>query len=98
MASKKRCARTTMRGEGDKRSFLHRIHRLQGQLSGVAKMIEENRYCDDILVQLAALDKGIKSLSSLLLEKHLHTCLVEDVKKGDLSALDEVSNLFKKFN
>lgn len=90
--------KSTSRNNDEKKDLTVRLRRIQGQLQGIERMIEENRYCVDILIQVAALEKGIKSFSSVLLKKHLETCVAEDVKKGDLSSLEEIGELFKKFN
>ena len=60
-------------------------------------MIEEDRYCDDVLIQLAAIDKSVKSLAGVLLESHMHSCLIENIKEGNLAVVDEVVDLFKRF-
>jgi DNA-binding FrmR family transcriptional regulator len=66
-------------------------------MNGVKKMVEENRYCDDVLIQLSAIDKSIKSLANIILEEHIHTCVVNDVQNGKLETLDEIVDLFKRF-
>lgn len=92
------CERTTMRTEEEKRALRSRLNRLIGQLNGVKRMIEEDRYCGDVLVQLAAADRAVKGLSAAILERHMHSCLVEDIQKGNLGAVDEIVGLFKRFN
>lgn len=87
----------TVRTEEEKKALVVRINRIAGQMNGVKKMIEEDRYCDDILIQLAAVDKAVKSLAAVVLERHLHSCIVAHVQQGDLSVVDEVVDLFKKF-
>ena len=61
-------------------------------------MIEEDSYCNDILIQLSAIKNSVQSLSNELLDSHLRTCITTDLQKGNLDAVDEVENLFKKFN
>ncbi len=61
-------------------------------------MIEEDSYCNDILIQLSAIKNSVQSLSNELLDSHLRTCITKDLQKGNLDAVDEVVNLFKKFN
>ena len=61
-------------------------------------MIEKDSYCNDILIQLSAIKNSVQSLSNDLLDSHLHTCITNDLQKGNLKAVDEVVNLFKKFN
>lgn len=86
-----------VRSEEEKRALNARVNRVVGQMNGVKKMLEEDRYCGDILIQLAAIERSVKSLSRVILEKHMRSCLVEDVQKGDLSAVDELVELFKRF-
>ena len=61
-------------------------------------MIEEDSYCNDILIQLSAIKNSVQSLSNELLDSHLRTCITKGLQKGSLDAVDEVVNLFKKFN
>lgn len=56
------------------------MKRMIGQLNGIMKMIEDDRYCDDVLIQLSAVDKSIKSLANSILEEHMHSCVVESIK------------------
>ena len=75
-----------------------RINRITGQLSGVKKMIEENRYCADVLIQLSAISKAVNSLASVIMEEHLNTCVVDKIRQGETAVVQEVVELFKKFN
>ena len=61
-------------------------------------MIEEDSYCNDILIQLSAIKNSVQTLSNELLDSHLRTCITKDLQKGNLDTVDEVVNLFKKFN
>ena len=76
----------------------NRINRMIGQLNGIKNMINENRYCDDILIQLAAVDKSIKSLASIILESHMKDCMVKSINEGKTEVIDEIIDLFKRFN
>ena len=89
--------KVTVRRDDYKNSLISRINRIKGQMEGVKKMVEENRYCTDVLIQLSAIDKSIKSLAAVILDAHLHSCVINGVKKGDTSSLDEISDLFKRF-
>ena len=89
--------RSTVRDEEEKRALKSRLNRIAGQVNGVKKMIEEDRYCDDVLIQLAAIDKSVRSLAAVILERHVHSCLIEDIRSGNLSAVDEIVDLFKRF-
>ncbi len=61
-------------------------------------MINEDVYCNDVLIQLSAIENSVKSLSNLILENHLYSCVTKDLENGKLETLDEVISLFKRFN
>ncbi len=86
-----------LRSEEEKKNIITRLNRVIGQMNGVKKMIEENRYCDDVLIQLSAIDKSIKSIANLMLDSHMHTCLIENIKQGNYDIVDEIVELFKRF-
>ncbi len=90
--------RKTVRSEEDKKSIRSRLNRIMGQMNGIKRMVDEDRYCDDILIQLAAVDASVKSLSALILKNHLHGCVAEHVREGDTDVLDEIVDLFKRFS
>lgn len=75
----------------------NRINRIIGQLNGVKKMIDENAYCNDVLMQILAISKALKGLSGEILKEHLHSCVIEKIKNEQYDALDEVVELFKKY-
>ncbi|CCY46664.1 copper-sensing transcriptional repressor CsoR [Firmicutes bacterium CAG:822] len=88
----------THRSAETKKNLINRLNRINGQVNGVKKMIEEDSYCNDILIQLSAIKNSVQSLSNELLDSHLRTCITKGLQKGNLDAVDEVVNLFKKFN
>ncbi len=61
-------------------------------------MIDNERYCADILIQISAIDKSLKSLGTELLKEHLSSCVVEDIKNDKLEVIDEVVALFERMN
>jgi len=87
----------TIRTDEDKKTIKSRLNRIEGQIRGISNMIDEDRYCDDILIQLSAVDKSIKSLANLLLEKHMKSCVKENLLNGNDIVLDEIIDLFKRF-
>lgn len=89
--------RKTLRSEEEKRSLTTRINRIVGQMNGIKRMVEEDRYCEDIIIQLSAVEKSVRSLASLMLERHMHGCLTESVKNGNTQVIDEIVGLFKRF-
>ena len=88
----------TYRTEDEKKQLIHRLNRISGQVKGIKKMIEEDRYCDDVLTQLLAVDKAVKSLSSVILEKHMYSCIKKEVSEGNLEVVDEVMHLFRRYS
>lgn len=87
----------TKRSDKDKNKLVTRINKLIGQMNGIKKMIEDDRYCDDILIQLSAIDKSIKSLANVILDNHMHTCLIENIENGNYEVINEIIDLFKRF-
>lgn len=92
------CKKKTYRGDNDKKLLTNRLNRIEGQISGVKKMVNEDAYCNDILIQLSAIENSIKSLSNQVLENHLYTCISRDIEQGNMEAIDEIVSLFKRFN
>ena len=80
-----------------KRDVTRRINRAVGQLNGIRAMVEEDRYCGDVLTQLAAVESAVKAISREVMRDHLETCVVERVQAGDTDVVDEVMDLFRKF-
>ena len=98
MGNKKCCDKKTHRTENEKKLLNNRLNRIEGQIKGVKKMISEDAYCNDVLVQLSAIENSVKSLSNLMLEKHLYTCIARDLENGKIDTIDEIVSLFKRFN
>lgn len=59
-------------------------------------MIEDDRYCDDVLLQVASSTNALKSLSNEILKSHMKSCMVEDIKNDNLEVIDDILNLFGK--
>lgn len=87
----------TPRSEQLKADVTRRLNRAIGQLNGIKTMVEEDRYCGDVLTQLAAVESAVKAVSREVMQDHLETCVVERVRAGDTEVVDEVMGLFKKF-
>ena len=92
------CNKKTKRGIEEKKIIINRLNRIGGQINGITKMVENDAYCNDILIQLSAVENSVKSLSSLILENHLYTCVTRDLENGNLDTIDELISLFKRFN
>ena len=74
-----------------------RLNRVIGQLNGVKGMIDDNRYCGDVLIQLAAAEAAVRRISEMVLHNHLETCVVEQIQEGNTEVIDEVMRLMKRF-
>ena len=78
-----------------KRDALNRMSYIEGHLAGIRRMVEEDKYCVDILKQTFAVRRAIQKLESVLLEGHLHSCVIEGVRDGrENQVLDELIELF----
>ena len=75
-----------------------RLNRAIGQLNGVKAMIEDNRYCGDVLTQLAAAESAVRRVSEMVLAEHMRTCVVEEVRAGNDEVIDEVMALMRRFS
>ena len=96
--NKECCNKKTCRSDEEKKVLNYRINRIEGQLKGIKKMIGEDVYCNDVLVQLSAIENSVKSLANHILENHLYSCVTRDLENGKLEIIDELISLFKKFN
>lgn len=88
--------KATPRSEDTQRQLENRLNRMIGQMQGVKKMIAENRYCGDILTQIAAIESALQGVGYLVLEEHMSTCVVEEIQKGNTAVVEEAVELVKK--
>ncbi|MBM7560785.1 metal-sensitive transcriptional regulator [Fusibacter tunisiensis] len=84
------CARMTIRSEEDKKLLSNRCNRIEGQIRGIKGMIDRDVYCDDILHQIAAAQSALNSLGKIILEQHMHSCIVDRIQEGDNTVIDEL--------
>ena len=78
-----------------KTDALKRLSYIEGHLSGIRKMLEEDKYCVDVLKQTYAVRRAIEKMESILLEGHLHTCVVEGIKNGrEEDVVGELKDLY----
>ena len=92
------CNKKTERSIDEKKRIIGRLNRISGQINGINKMVENDAYSNDVLIQLSAVENAIKSLSTHILENHLYTCVPRDLENGDYDTIDELISLFKRFN
>ncbi len=81
----------------DKEALLARLHRIEGQVRGVTRMVGEEAYCIDVLTQINAVKAAIDQVGLLLLEDHVKTCVVDAVKHDREEKLDELVRAVERF-
>ncbi|MHB8641874.1 MAG: metal-sensitive transcriptional regulator [Gaiellaceae bacterium] len=67
----------------DKDALVKRLHRIEGQVRGIERMVEENRYCIDVLTQVAAVNTALESLAFKILDEHVRHCVAGALQSGD---------------
>lgn len=73
-----------------------RLNRIEGQVRGVKVMIEKNVYCDDVLNQIASIQSALNSVGKLLLEEHMKSCVMEQIREGKHEVVDEFLKTMSK--
>lgn len=86
----------TARTEAQKKALLNRLKRIEGQVRGLEAMIEKDCYCNDILVQSAAVGAAINAFNKEILARHIHTCVVRDIREGKDEVVDELVATIQK--
>ncbi|MGB7606664.1 MAG: metal-sensitive transcriptional regulator [Lutisporaceae bacterium] len=82
--------RSVARSQKMKTSLVSRLNRIEGQVRGIKGMIDKDIYCDDVLNQIAAVQSAMKSVSRLLLESHMKSCLIKRIQAGETEVVDEL--------
>ncbi len=77
----------------EKEALVKRLHRIEGQVRGVEKMLEDGRYCIDILTQIAAVNTALESLAFKILDQHVRHCVAGAIQSGDTDAETKVEEL-----
>ena len=84
------CNKKKERYEKEYKDLMNRLSRIEGQVRGVKGMLERDAYCVDILTQVAAINAALNSFNKVLLANHIKSCVVENVRNGDDSIIDEL--------
>lgn len=84
------------RNSVEKKDLITRLNRIEGQVRGLKNMIEEDRYCVDIVTQVSAVQAALNSFNKELLARHIKTCVSEDIKNGNEQSMEELCELLKK--
>ncbi len=82
----------------DKASLIARLNKVEGQVRGIRRMVEEDRYCVDVLQQIASLRSAADAIAQILLEDHIRGCVAEGVRSGDGSShIGEVMEVIRRY-
>ena len=84
------------RSEEEIKDMITRLNRIEGQIRGIRKMVEEDDYCVDILTQVSAARCSLNSFSKVLLGNHIKTCVADDIRNGNDEKTDELVELLQK--
>ena len=84
------CGRRTERSEEQKKKLANRLSRIEGQIRGIRKMVDEDAYCNDVLMQSAAIAAAVNAFNREVLRAHVHSCVVRDIRAGDDGVADEL--------
>lgn len=90
------CCRKKMRGDDEIKDLITRLNRIEGQVRGIRKMVEEDAYCVDVLTQVNAARCSLNSFSKVVLKSHIKSCVEEDVRNGSEEKIDELVELLQK--
>lgn len=88
--------KTKERSEKEYRDLLNRLSRIEGQVRGIRRMVEEDVYCTDILIQVSAVNAALNSFNKVLLANHIRTCVADDIRNGKDETVDELVTTLQK--
>ena len=90
------CCQKKVRNEKEIKDLMNRLNRIEGQIRGIKRMLEEDAYCIDIINQVSAANCALNSFTKVILANHIKSCVAEDVKEGSEEKLDELVRTLQK--
>ena len=90
------CKRIKKRSEKEYKDLQNRLSRIEGQVRGLKRMVENEAYCPDILIQVSAVNAALNSFNRVLLANHIRTCVTEDIREGKDETVDELVATLQK--
>ena len=82
--------------EKEYKDLINRLSRIEGQIRGIKRMVEEDAYCPDILIQVSAANAALNSFNKVLLSNHIRTCVADDIRAGKDETINELVNTLQK--
>lgn len=90
---------STPRTKDEKIKVINRLKRIEGQVRGIQKMVEEDRYCVDILVQINAIQSALKQVGFAVTERHINHCVSDAIRQGEgEETIEELMSVLKQFS
>ena len=90
------CQKKKERNEKEYKDLINRLSRIEGQIRGIKRMVDEDCYCPDILVQVAAANAALCSFNKVLLASHIKSCVANDIRDGKDETIDELVETLQK--
>lgn len=78
------------RSEREYKDLVNRLSRIEGQIRGIKRMLDEDCYCPDIMIQVSAANAALNSFNKVLLANHIRTCVADDIRNGNDDVIDEL--------
>ena len=88
--------KTKERSEKEYKDLMNRLKRIEGQVRGIQRMLEEDAYCTDVIVQVTAVNAALNSFNKELLANHVRTCVADNIRAGNDEIIDELVILLQK--
>ncbi len=90
------CEKHTTRTDEQKKALINRLKRIEGQVRGIQAMLERDAYCNDVLIQSAAVSAAMNAFNKEILASHIHSCVVRDIRAGKDEVVDELVTTIQK--
>ena len=90
------CHKTKHRSDEEYKALINRLSRIEGQVRGIRKMVENDAYCVDILTQVSAIQAALNGFNRELLANHIRTCVMDDIRNGNDEIVDELVQTLQK--
>lgn len=88
--------KTTARSQDERKKLMNRLSRIEGQIRGIKGMLEKDAYCNDILIQSAAVNAAVNAFNKELLASHIRNCVARDIREGKDETIDELVATLQK--
>ena len=90
------CEKKTLRSGEEQKKLVNRLNRIEGQIRGIRNMVENDAYCNDILVQCAAVNAAVNAFNRELIASHMRGCVARDLLEGKDEVIDELVETLQK--